>query len=113
MVYSRNQTQPKDSPVTKRRANPAGLGRLLIMTATVGMLTLAHGVLWWTGLLLMALILLAVGRHGKALWGIWSVIGIAAALAFWHLHIIPAWAGITFLILAAIQFILSLLPTAP
>lgn len=108
MVHSRPESQPKRA--TKRRANPTGLGRLLIMTATVGLITLGHGVLWWLGLLIMALILLAVGRQGKALWGIWSLLGIVIALGFWHLKIIPEWTGLTFVALAGVQFALSLLP---
>jgi hypothetical protein len=110
MVHSRagNETEPKKPPLVKHRANPVGLGRLLLMTATVGLLTLGHGVLWWAGLLLMALILLAVGRQGRALWGMWSLVGIMAALAFWHLHMIPQWIGLTFLGLAAVQFAMSL-----
>lgn len=111
MIHSRSEFQPKPSKKRpQHRANPAGLGRLLIMTATVGLMTLGQGFLWWAGLLLLAMILLAIGRQGKALWGIWSLIGIIVALSFWHLHIIPEWTGLTFLGLAAIQFVLSLIP---
>lgn len=110
MVDSQRGSQPESKrvPAVKRRANPAGLGRLLIMTATVGLLTLGHGILWWAGLLVMGLILLAVGRPSQALWGIWSLVGIMTALAFWHLHMIPQWIGLTFVGLAAVQFAVTL-----
>lgn len=110
VVHSRpNNPLVKSQKMTRHRANPQGLGRLIIMTATVGLMTLGQGLWWWFGLFLLALILLAIGRRGKALWGIWSLITIVVALGFWHLGIIPQWAGLTFVSLAGIQFALSLL----
>ncbi len=103
-----NNTSVKSQKITHRRANPQGLGRLILMTATVGFMTLGQGLWWWCGLFLLALILLAIGRRGKALWGVWSLISIVVALGFWHLGIIPQWVGLTFLTLAGIQFALSL-----
>lgn len=91
------------------RAKPEGLGRLLIMVATVGLLAAGHGILWWIGLVLLASILLAIGRPGRTLWSMWSVAAVAAALGFWHLHLIPLWASLTFMALGAIQFVLTLI----
>jgi len=96
---------------TRRRANPAGLGRLLCMTATVGLLSLGQGILWWVGLLLLGLILVAVGRQGQTIWGTLALLAVLMALAFWHLHLIPMWTGLTFAILGAVQFAASLLTT--
>ncbi len=110
MIRSRSESTARPAKVAQYRANPTGLGRLLIMVATVGLITLGQGLLWWAGLVLMGLILLAVGR-GKALWGIGSVAAIIIALGFWHLHVIPEWTGLTFVGLAAIQFALSLWPS--
>lgn len=104
-----NRPEPHHRKVAHRRANPEGLGRLLIMVATVGLLAMGHGILWWTGLVLMASILLAIGRSGKTLWSLWSVLAVLVALGFWHLHIIPMWASLIFIALGAIQFILYLL----
>lgn len=115
MVHHRSPSETKliasHRAPPRRRANPMGLGRLLIMVLTVGMISLGHGVFWWAGLILLTLILLAVGRQGHALWGTWSALAMMLALAFWHLHVIPVWTGLAFLAIGAIQFVLSLLPS--
>lgn len=111
MVYRRLENDPKR--IARHRPNPRGLGRLLIMAATVALLSMGSGLFWWMGLLLLGLILLAVGRQGQAWWGIGSMLEILAALAFWHVELIPLWAGVTFLILGSVQFVWSLLPAQP
>ncbi len=111
MVYSRPEPEykkPEHARKAHRRANPAGLGRLIFMVLTIGLLSLGHGVTWWSGLILLGLILLAVARLGQAWWGLWASVAVLLAIAFWHLRIIPMWAAITFLALGAIQFGLSL-----
>lgn len=112
MVYSRPEPEYKkpEYPRSKphRRANPVGLSRLIFMVLTVGLLSLGHGAVWWSGLVLLGLILFAVARLGQAWWGLWACVAVLLSLAFWHLHIIPLWAAVTFLALGAIQFGLSL-----
>lgn len=103
---------PKTSRHSHRRANPFGLGRLLIMVLTVGLLSMAHGIGWWAGLVLLGLILLAVSRQGQAWQGAWSASAILLSLAFWHQHIIPAWAAVMILIAGSVQFAFSLIHEA-
>jgi hypothetical protein len=79
------------------------------MVVTVGLLAMGHGIFWWSGLALMASILLAIGRSGRTLWTVWSILAVLAALSFWHLNLIPLWASLTFVALGAIQFVLQLL----
>ncbi|PSR22610.1 MAG: hypothetical protein C7B45_06020 [Sulfobacillus acidophilus] len=100
------QPELRHRKVTRRRAKPEGLGRLLIMVVTVGLLVMGRGILWWCGLALLASILLAVGRSGRTIWTVWSILAVLAALSFWHLNMIPVWASLTFIALGAIQFIL-------
>ncbi len=109
MVYRRLKV---DTPkkMVRHRASPRGLGRLLIMAATVALLSLGPGIFWWAGLLLMALILLAVSRQGHLWLGVGSLAEMLAALAVWHVHLMPMWAGLMFLALGAIQFFWSQLP---
>ena len=109
MVHRRLDA-PAKKPSTRRRANPAGMGRLLTMALTVGFLTLGRGAFWWLGLVLLTLILLAVGRQGHAWWKLGALMEIVAALGFWHLHILPGWAGTIFLTIGAAQFVWSLVP---
>ncbi len=107
MIHSQSRRHP--SVMTRRRANPAGLGRLLAIAATLGLMTLGHGVSWWLGLLLLTLILAAIGQAKKAWRKAWPLLGIITAISFAHLHVIPLWTGITFAVLAAAQWSLSIL----
>ncbi len=111
MVYSRPEPEyktPEHARKAHRRANPVGLSRLIFMVLTIGLLSLGHGITWWTGFVLLGLILFAVARLGQVWWGLWASVAVLLALAFWHLHIIPLWAALTFLALGTIQFSLSL-----
>lgn len=110
MVSSRSQSAPNPvaRPRPRHRANPMGLGRLLIMAVTVGLIFLGHGLFWWVGLLLLALILLAVSRHG-AWWGAWAASAGLLSIAFWHRHIVPVGAAVVILALGGLLFVWSLL----
>lgn len=109
MVSSRSQTtSPDRSPRPRHRANPLGLGRLLILVFTVGLLSMAHGLFWWAGLLLLGFILLAVSRQG-AWWGAWSASLGLLSLTFWHYRIIPVWLACLILAIGGVQFAWSLL----
>ena len=107
MVHSQSRRQP--ASIIHHRANPAGMGRLLAMAATIALMTMGHGILWWAGLFLLALILVAIGQPKKAWRKVLALLGILAAMSFTHLDIIPLWTGITFAVLAAGQWALSLL----
>jgi len=116
MIYHRSQPDPRPAPrprVTHRRANPMGLGRLLIMTFTVALLSMGHGLWWWGGSALLFFILLAVSRQGHA-WGTaWSSSAILLSLAFWHQGIIAVWVALIILAGGSIQFGISLLRQSP
>ena len=106
MVHSPSRRHP--SRLTRWRANPGGVGRLLTVAATLALITMGTGMLWWLGLFLMALILLAVGQTKSPWRKLWPLLAILAAFSFSHLHIIPLWTGITFVILAAVPWTLGL-----
>ncbi len=116
MVSARSETKTsnpsRSRPTPRHRANPLGLGRLLVMVLTVGLLSFAHGLFWWMGLLLLGMILLAVGRQG-AWWGAWAASAGVLSLVFLHRQIIPVWAALLILGVASIQFGLSLLQRRP
>lgn len=107
MVSRQTQTASKTTH-SRHRANPVGLGRLLILALTVGLISLGHGGVWWAGLLLLGLILLAVSRLG-AWWAPWSCSAGLASLVFWHRQILHPWAAILILCGSALGFALALL----
>lgn len=118
MVHTKTQAIQKSEPVstqktrlstTHHRANPLGIGRLLIMVLTIALLGLGQGIWWWSGLVLLVLILLAVSRQGHVFGTAWSSCAMLLALTFWHQHIIPDWASIVILAAGMTQFGLSLL----
>lgn len=103
------QTQSASKPTRSRhRANPFGLGRLLILVLTVGLISLGHGAMWWAGLLLLSLILMAVSRQG-AWWAPWCCSAGLASLVFWHHHILHPWLAALILFGSAVGFCLALL----
>lgn len=114
MVSNRRQPAPQVKRESRphHRTNPIGLGRLLIMVLTLGLVTLGQGILWWAGLLLLALILLAVSRQAGWL-GSWSASAGLVALVFWHRHTIPIWVAVAILVLGATQFTVSLVRQEP
>ncbi|NMP23626.1 hypothetical protein [Sulfobacillus harzensis] len=113
MVTSRSPIQsPKSAPGPRLRANPVGLGRLLILVLTMGLLSLGQGFFWWMGLLLLALILLAASRQG-AWWAPWASSAGLLALAFWHRHVLAPWMAIVILVIGALGFALGLLNQRP
>ncbi|MDA8194219.1 MAG: hypothetical protein M0Z53_09520 [Thermaerobacter sp.] len=89
---------PKSRPTPKRRPHrrlrPTGLGRLLIAATILSLLVFGHGVAWWSGYLLLGLVLVTLTRltRGGSAW--WAMLGLLG-LAFAHDGLVPLWiAGI-------------------